>query len=262
MTDGDWVETEDQDPSGAIRLIQLADVGGGIFKDRSQRFLTEMKSRELRCTILKPDDVLIARMPDPLGRACVFPALKQLCCTVVDVCILRPGDDDISTRWLMYFLNAPQFRIPVSGLQSGSTRKRISKKNLATVPLAVPPKEEQRRIADALDSYLTRLDAAIDGLRRVEVNLKRYRASVLKAAVEGRLVPTEAELAKKEGRHYEPASVLLARILKERRRRWEESELVKMKAKGQTPKNESWRSNYEEPVGPETHPFQGVEPKG
>ncbi len=76
-----------------------------------------------------------------------------------------------------------------------------------------------------LDSYLTRLDAATEGLKRVEANLKRYRASVLKAAVEGRLVPTEAELAAKRIATYEPASVLLARILKERRRRWEESEL-------------------------------------
>ena len=64
-------------------------------------------------------------------------------------------------------------------------------------------------------------------LERVQRNLKRYRASVLKAAVEGRLVPTEAELARAEGRDYEPASVLLKRILAERRRRWEEAELAR-----------------------------------
>jgi type I restriction enzyme S subunit len=87
------------------------------------------------------------------------------------------------------------------------------------VPIA--PLREQLRVADVLDSYVTRLDAAAEGLRRVEANLKRYRASVLKAAVEGRLVPTEAELARSEGRDYEPASVLLRRILAERRRRWQ-----------------------------------------
>jgi type I restriction enzyme S subunit len=74
-------------------------------------------------------------------------------------------------------------------------------------------------------------------LERVRRNLKRYRASVLKAAVEGRLVPTEAELARAEGRDYEPASVLLERILAERRRRWYESVA---------------RGKYQEPAAPDT----------
>ena len=86
----------------------------------------------------------------------------------------------------------------------------------------------------------------------MEANLKRYRASVLKAAVEGNLVPTEAELAKKEEPEYEPASVLLERILKERRHRWEQAELGKMKAKGEVPKNEKWKDKYEEPAAPDT----------
>lgn len=64
---------------------------------------------------------------------------------------------------------------------------------------------------EAIESYFTRLDDAAATLERVERNLKRYRASVLKAAVEGRLVPTEAALARAEGRSYEPASLLLER---------------------------------------------------
>ncbi len=75
---------------------------------------------------------------------------------------------------------------------------------------------------------------------------------MLKAAVEGRLVPTEAELARAEGRDYEPASVLLERILAERRRRWEEAELAKMKAKGKAPKDDRWKAKYKEPVEPDT----------
>jgi len=152
----------------------------------------------------------------------------------------------------MHFINAPQARIQVAALQSGSTRKRISKSNLSTIPLPVPPAAEQRAIVEALDSYLTRLDAATEGLKRVEANLKRYRASVLKAAVEGKLVPTEAELAKKEKREFEPASVLLERILKERRHRWEQAELAKMRAKGEVPKNDKWKEKYEEPATPDT----------
>ena len=61
-----------------------------------------------------------------------------------------------------------------------------------------------------IEKQFTRLEAGVGALKRVQANLKRYRAAVLKAAVEGRLVPTEAELARREGRSYEPASELLA----------------------------------------------------
>ena len=65
--DGDWVESKDQDPLGEVRLVQLADVGDGEYRNRSSRFLTQAKADELRCTALQPGDVLIARMPEPLG---------------------------------------------------------------------------------------------------------------------------------------------------------------------------------------------------
>src|ERR1700737_2650024 len=91
FTDGDWVESKDQDPQGDVRLIQLADVGDGVYLNRSSRFLTSRKAGELRCTFLETGDVLIARMPDPLGRACIFPGETRWCVTVVDVCVLRTG---------------------------------------------------------------------------------------------------------------------------------------------------------------------------
>jgi type I restriction enzyme, S subunit len=94
----------------------------------------------------------------------------------------------------------------------------ISSKTLAdTVPLVIAPSLEQIRIVEEIEKQFTRLDAAVGALKRVQANLKRYRAAVLKAACEGRLVPTEAELARRENRSYEPASVLLERILAERR---------------------------------------------
>ncbi len=120
------------------------------------------------------------------------------------------------------------------------------------IPVIVATAEEQHRIVEAIDSYLTRLDDAVASLERVQAKLKAYRASVLKAAVEGRLVPTEAALARAEKRAYEPAEALLARILKERRRRWEEAELAKLKAAGRTPRDDKWKGKYEEPVALDT----------
>ena len=134
----------------------------------------------------------------------------------------------------------------------GTTHTTIYYPEVKAFHVCLPPSPEQQRIVAALESYVTRLDDAKASLERAHRNLERYRASVLKAAVEGRLVPTEAELARKEGRDYEPASVLLERILTERRRRWEEAELAKMEAKGRPPKNDKWKAKYKEPVEPDT----------
>jgi type I restriction enzyme S subunit len=248
FVDGDWVESKDQDPEGDVRLIQLADVGDGVYLDRSNRFLTSNKARELRCTFLEPGDALIARMPDPLGRACIFPGDQKKSVTVVDVCIVRTGGGGVNHRWLMWAINSPDFRVNVAAKQSGSTRKRISRSNLATLPLPVPPLGEQQRTAEEIEKQVTRLEEAVEALKRVRVNLKRYRASVLKAACEGRLVPTEAELARAEGRDYEPADELLTRILKERRARREADQLAKMRSVGKPPKDDKWKARYKEPA--------------
>jgi type I restriction enzyme S subunit len=129
---------------------------------------------------------------------------------------------------------------------------KINQPDIESCQLLLPPLQEQLNIAAALESYLTRLDDGIATLERVQGNLKRYRASVFQAAVEGRLVPTEADVARAEGRDYEPASVLLERILAERRRRWEDIELARMKARGQDPTDGKWRRAYREPFRPDT----------
>jgi type I restriction enzyme S subunit len=134
--------------------------------------------------------------------------------------------------------------------KDGTTVASIEFEALKRFEIPLAPKPEQARIVEALDSHLSRLDAAVASLERVQAKLRLYRASVLKAAVEGRLVPTEAELARRENRDYEPASVLLERILKERRRRWEEAELARLQRAGKGPKDDKWKANYKEPAPP------------
>ena len=244
--DGDWVESEDQDPNGDVRLIQLADIGDGQYVNKSRRFLTSEKAASLRCTFLESGDVLIARMPDPLGRACIFPGDSRRAVTAVDVCIVRTGTKEIDHRWLVWFVNSPQFRVRVAGLQSGSTRARISRGNLATIPLSIPPAAEQRRIVAKIEELFSDLDASVAALKRVRANLKRYRAAVLKAAVEGRLT----EHWRQEHPPAESASKLLERILIDRRKKWEQEQLAKYAtADKPTPKN--WREKYQEPAAPD-----------
>lgn len=93
---------------------------------------------------------------------------------------------------------------------------RIRPTVLDEINIPIPPLDEQRQIVSEIETQFARLDAAVAALKSARIRLKRYRASVLKAACEGRLVPTEAELARRGGRAYEPASVLLERIQAER----------------------------------------------
>ncbi|PKO94477.1 MAG: hypothetical protein CVU16_02555 [Betaproteobacteria bacterium HGW-Betaproteobacteria-10] len=97
----------------------------------------------------------------------------------------------------------------------------ISQKQIADFPIVLTDLDEQRRIVAEIEKQFSRLDEAVAGLQRVKANLKRYKAAVLKAAVEGRLVPTEAELARREGRSYETGAQLLQRILETRHSQWQ-----------------------------------------
>jgi type I restriction enzyme, S subunit len=136
-------------------------------------------------------------------------------------------------------------------LASGTTFLEISGEKAKVIPVPIPPVEEQQRIIDEIEKQFSRLDVAVEMLQRVERNLERLRAATLKAAVEGRLVPYEAELARAERRDYEPADVLLQRILRERRAKWETDQLAKMKEQGKTPKNDKWKARYEAPPAPD-----------
>lgn len=113
--------------------------------------------------------------------------------------------------------------------------------------LLVAPPNEQKHIVAEIEKQFSRLDKSVAALKKIKANLKRYKASVLKAAVEGRLT----EEWRKEHPDVEPASELLKRILTERRMKWEEAELGKMKAKGKEPKDDQWKKKYEEPETPD-----------
>lgn len=243
FVDGDWVESKDQDPSGDVRLIQLADVGDGVYMSKSRRFLTSSSATRLGCTFLAKGDILIARMPDPLGRACIFPGDTKKAVTVVDVAIFRTGSDGVDQSWLAYAINAPQTREAIAALASGTTRSRVSRSNLATVGLPVAPVAEQRRIATKLDAIFAQTRAAKARLERLPALLEKLKRSILAAAFRGDLTKDWRAANPK----VEPGNVLLDRIRTERRARWEAAELTKFKAKGRLPTDGRWKVKYVAP---------------
>ena len=141
----------------------------------------------------------------------------------------------LDRRYVLWSLKSPGYWKQISQESVGIALQNVNAKKLATLELPLPPLPEQRRIVAQIEKQFTRLDASAAALKRVQANLKRYRASVLKSACEGKLVPTEAELARSESRNYEPADRLLDRILSQRRAQWESQEKRRGKYKQPTP---------------------------
>lgn len=181
FVDGDWIEKKDQDAKGAVRLIQLADVGPGEFRDKSDRHITVEKADELHCTFLRKGDILIARLGDPLCKACVFP-LDGLYITAVDVAILRIGSDVVNPKYLIYLLNSPWFKDQVKQYESGTTRKRISRKNLDRIEMIFPPLPEQERIVARIEELFSQLDAGVETLKKTKAQLSVYRQAAITEA--------------------------------------------------------------------------------
>ena len=128
-------------------------------------------------------------------------------------------------------------------ISRGTTIAGVTKKQLLDVPFDLPPLSEQRRIVGEIEKQFSRLEEGVGALKRVQANLRRYRAAVLKAACEGKLVPTEAEIAKTKKQKFETGEKLLARILAERHQNWQ------------------GRGKYKEPVAPDTSKL-GILPEG
>ena len=179
--DGDWIEKKDQDPNGTVRLIQLADIGVCEFKDKSERFITENKAEELHCTYLQKGDILVARLPDPLGRACIFP-LDGKYITAVDVTVVRIARDDVNSKYVMYMINSPGFRNEIKKYESGTTRKRVSRRNLDKIEFDIPLLTEQKRIVARIEELFSELDNGVETLRKIKRQLAVYRQAVLKEA--------------------------------------------------------------------------------
>lgn len=185
------------------RIVEAPRVAPAQAPTRARQWV---RARDVLVSLTRPNLNAVALVPDSLDGA--------VASTGFDV--LRAKG--VLPEWLMYRVRSQEFVTDVcKGLQ-GVVYPAIRPKDVRSHRLPLPPIEDQRRVVDALDSYFSRLDEVEAGLERVQRNLKRYRASVLQAAVTGRLVPTEAELARAEGREYEPASVLLARALREQRK--------------------------------------------
>ena len=245
MTDGPFgsnLKSIDYVDSG-VRVIRLGNLGVGKFSDIDRAYISEAKFADLAKHEVRPGDLVIAALGDPVGRCCQIPDLGTRSIVKAD-CIKFTPHDAVERRFLMHALNSPQGRTRAEQMGHGLGRLRINMENMRSLPVPIPPVNEQRRIVAKLEALLARSSRAKGALDAIPALLERFRQSVLAAAFRGDLTGDWREANSDE----EPASKLLERIRSERLRRWEEAELERMRTSGKVPRDDRWKDRYDEPV--------------
>ena len=242
----------DEDQVNFVPMRAVAPEGGGLV-DPEIRLYREVKKGY---TSFHAGDVITAKITPCMenGKTAVVPALPVPgFFGSTEFHVIRP-EKGIDPRWLSRFLLQKAIRREAQRAMSGAVgQMRVPGSFIENLRVPLPPSAEQNRAADAFDELSSDIDAGVAALERVRAKLEKYRASVLKAAVEGALTTQW----RTEHLKIEPASELLKRMLVERRRRWEGDQLRRFKDKGQAPPK-NWNARYKEPVAPDELNLPGL----
>ena len=209
LNDGDWILSENMDPNGNVKLIQLGSIGLMRYIDKGFKYLTEDTFHKLSCTQIFPGYMLINRIISDKMYACILPQLEGKLITTVDTCWIAPKDEWYNLKYLMYFISSTVFQSIVLHVSSGTTRKRISKSDLIHLPIYLPPLSEQQRIVSRVDELFEQIDIIEKNQADIDALYDEFRKRTLTLAIQGKLVPQDP--------NDEPASVLLERIRAEKK---------------------------------------------
>ncbi|MXX74528.1 MAG: hypothetical protein F4210_07050 [Holophagales bacterium] len=228
--------------NGDIPWITPADLSGYERKEirSGERYITAAGLRGSSAHLLPTGTVLFSSRA-PIGYVAI--AATPMATNQGFKSFVPPSGIDPS--FLYYYLRSAK-GLALSAA-SGTTFKELSKRRAALLVFPLAPVPEQHRIVARVDALFAGLNDGIAALERSETNLERYRASVLKAAVEGRLT----ERWRSENPPDQTGEQLLRRILDERRKRWEEEQLAAFAAKGRKPPR-NWKTSYKEPLAADT----------
>ena len=176
FTDGDWIEAKDQSHSG-VRLIQTGNVGLGEYIDRpnNKKWISEETFVLLNCEEVLAGDILISRLPEPAGRACVVPKLGTKMVAAVD-CTIARASTQINPKYLLQFLSSQSYFDEVNTCLAGGTRQRISRRNLADFDIPIPAKYQEQK---AIGEFLFCIDHLITLHQRKLEKLKIIKKSML-----------------------------------------------------------------------------------
>ncbi len=192
----------------------------GGFRFEKIKFVPETFARSMTRGHLRPGDICIVKDGATTGKVSLVRRDFPFPAAVINEHVFRlQVKPDHHPAYVFYYLYSQAGQGEILSDFRGAAQGGISQGFIDKVRVPIVPFDSQERIVAEIEKQFTRLDAGVASLKRVQAALKRYRASVLKSACEGRLVPTEAELARKENRNYETGEQLLHRIVEERRQK-------------------------------------------
>ncbi|AVS83514.1 restriction endonuclease subunit S [Paracidovorax avenae] len=182
--DGDWIESEHIVDRG-IRLIQTGNIGVGRFLDKGdKKYISESSFKLLRCKELHRGDLLICRLADPAGRACVLPDIgEQKVVTSVDVTIFRPSEERANRDFFAHLFSTPEWFIAVENRSGGTTHKRIARGALGKISICIPPVEEQ----SAISAVLSGMEAELASLETRRDKTRALKQAMMQELLTGRV---------------------------------------------------------------------------
>ncbi len=183
IQDGDWIETKDQGGQD-YRLLQISNVGVGEFIETGNfRYVTQETFDRLRCNEIVSGDLLVARMPTPIGRGWLATKMPWRMITAVDVAIIRAEPTVIHPLFLVQAWNETSNLQRIAAQASGTTRLRITRRELAAMEFVIPPVSVQQQFAEIAQPQ----SAMIEALRQQIQNLRRTRDLLLPRLLSGQV---------------------------------------------------------------------------
>ncbi len=179
--DGDWIESDVIEESG-IRYLTSGNIGAGFYKDQGSGHISEKTFRELHCLKVFPGDLMISRLNEPIGRACIAPEGEPCYVVAVDNVILRPNKE-YDRKFILYAMNTEGYAEHGNMIARGATMSRVSRNQLGQFLLAFPDITEQRAIADFLDAQCAKIDSVIVDIEKQIEILQKYKKSLITEAV-------------------------------------------------------------------------------
>lgn len=173
--------------SEGVPIIRVQNVDRNRFLEKNMRFITRQKARELSAHKFQAGDVVITKLGDPLGKACIVPESISHGIVVADVVRVRIDENRFCKPYAVLAINSPAVVNQINLEMMGSTRPRVNLNHLRDLEIPLAPLAEQRRIVAKLETLLGKVDACQQRLAKIPVLLKHFRQSVLDAACSGRL---------------------------------------------------------------------------
>ncbi|UQN08430.1 restriction endonuclease subunit S [Deinococcus sp. QL22] len=172
-------------PQG-VPLIRSMNIRFEGFKNDGLAYLDDAQAEKLSSVEVRSNDVLLNITGASIGRVTTAPEKMHGARVNQHVAIVRTSEC-LNPSYLNRFLASPSMQNLITESEAGATRQALTKEKIEGFQIPLPPLPEQLRIADKLDTLLSRVDAGRERLERVPKLIKRFRQSVLSAAVSGEL---------------------------------------------------------------------------